>query len=86
MASITSNPTEQQREKPAFFSTPSVLDIQDDFHKMLSQTKALVTFMLCNDNMEGINRETINNLLWLVQDRLDDMEASYNKLTGGFIQ
>lgn len=52
------------------------LEAQDDFDRLLSQTKALLLAVTANDNFEYLNKHTVANSLWLALDRLDDLEAS----------
>lgn len=61
-------------------------DSYDDFDRLLTQAKSLVDFMIGNDNMEGYPMEQISNLLWLVSDRLGDMQAKFESMPVRTIQ
>lgn len=61
-------------------------DSYDDFDRLLTQTKSLVDFMVGNDNIEGFPKEQISNLLWLVSDRLGDMQAKFESMPMRTIQ
>jgi|GEM_PF-5627658 len=86
MQSITPELTQQQRETIKSFTSPAMLDRRDEFCRLLTQSKALVNMMTANDNLDGIPAQTVSDLLWLLSDRLDDMQASYDRLTGGYVQ
>lgn len=58
----------------------------DDFDRLLTQTRTLVDFMIGNDNMEGFSMEQISNLLWLVSDRLGDMQVKFESMPMRTIQ
>lgn len=58
----------------------------DDFDRLLTQTRSLVDFMIGNDNMEGFSMEQISNLLWLVSDRLGDMQVKFESMPVRTIQ
>lgn len=58
----------------------------DDFDRLLTQTRSLVDFMIGNDNMEGFSMEQISNLLWLVSDRLGDMQVKFESMPMRTIQ
>lgn len=61
-------------------------DSYDDFDRLLTQTKSLVDFMVGNDNIEGFPKEQISNLLWLVSDRLGDMQVKFESMPMRTIQ
>ncbi|MGO2478889.1 MAG: hypothetical protein ACTH7Q_11140 [Pseudoalteromonas sp.] len=61
-------------------------DSYDDFDRLLTQAKSLVDFMVGNDNMEGFSMEHISNLLWLVSDRLGDMQVRFESMPKRTIQ
>lgn len=61
-------------------------DSYDEFDRLLTQTKSLVDFMVGNDNIEGFPKEQISNLLWLVSDRLGDMQAKFESMPMRTIQ
>ncbi len=61
-------------------------DSYDDFDRLLTQTKSLVDFMVGNDNIEGFPKEQIANLLWLVSDRLGDMQVKFESMPMRTIQ
>ena len=78
MTSITTEPAKQQRENRQTF----LLNNRDEFHKQLTQAKALVNFMIANDNLGGIPQHTIADLLWNVADRLEALESTFTSVEG----
>ena len=55
------------------------LAIQDDFDRLLSQTKAILYALTTNGDIDVLDKDIITDALWLVQDRLDDMARTYQK-------
>ena len=55
------------------------VDAQDNFDRLLSQTKALVLMITANDNFMSIDKREVANALWLVMDRLDDIGEAFPK-------
>lgn len=78
MQSIATETQKAQRESHKTF----LLDTQDEFHKQLAQAKALVIFMVANDNLDGIPMQTISDLLWNLSDRLEAMENTFTSFQG----
>ena len=56
------------------------LDAQDDFHRLISQSKALLFALSCNDNHKDLGDEIMSDSLWLLIDRLRDVEAAHNQI------
>lgn len=61
-------------------------DSYDNFDRLLTQADTLLDFMIGNDNTEGFSREQINNLLWIVSDRLKDMRHQFEAMPMRTIQ
>ena len=78
MQSIATETPKAQRESHKTF----LLDNRDEFHKQLTQAKALVNLMIANDNLDGIPMQTISDLLWNLSDRLEAMENTFTSFQG----
>lgn len=78
MQSIATETPKAQRESHKTF----LLDNRDEFHKQLTQAKALVNLMIANDNLDGIPPHTISDLLWNVADRLNALEQTFTTVEG----
>lgn len=78
MQSIATETPKAQRESHKTF----LLDNRDEFHKQLTQAKALVNLMIANDNLDGIPLHTISDLLWNVADRLNALEQTFTTVEG----
>tara|TARA_B100001059_G_scaffold39373_1_gene31862 strand:+ start:23332 stop:23640 length:309 start_codon:yes stop_codon:yes gene_type:complete len=89
MANIAKNQDNAQRVNESELLVKANImtnDSYDDFDRLLTQTKSLVDFMIGNDNMEGFSMEQISNLLWLVSDRLGDMQVKFESMPMRTIQ
>ncbi|MAR01591.1 MAG: hypothetical protein CMI00_13765 [Oceanospirillaceae bacterium] len=51
------------------------LDMRDDLNRLFGQSKAAILALTCNCNFESMNGESISNMLWLISDRMDDLET-----------
>jgi len=69
-----SNPT----QNPSDFS--QFLDSQDDFDRLMAQSKALLTALLSDDSYKDLDATVIGNLLWLIDDRLSGVRAANNQI------
>ena len=78
MQSIATEQPNRQLENHKTF----LLDNRGEFHKQLTQAKALVNFMLANSNLDGIPLQTISDLLWNVSDRLNALEQTFTTVEG----
>ena len=58
----------------------SLIDLQDDIHRSLSQTRAVVISASMIDINDTINTEIFKNLLWLIESQLEQIEKSHNLL------
>tara|TARA_R110000823_G_scaffold295470_3_gene415244 strand:- start:461 stop:769 length:309 start_codon:yes stop_codon:yes gene_type:complete len=89
MANIAKNQDNAQRVNESELLVKANImtnDSYDDFDRLLTQTKSLVDFMVGNDNIEGFPKEQISNLLWLVSDRLGDMQVKFESMPMRTIQ
>ena len=55
------------------------IEIQNDFHRFLAQTKALAVVLMPEEEASTPCIEVVASAMWLLSDRLEDMEAAYNK-------
>lgn len=88
MNSIAIEQDIEQREESAAFAqaTADYMDDVDNLDRLMTQSKSLVNFMVANDNMDGLKFQTISDLLWMLGDRLNDIEAAQAKLLRRFQQ
>ena len=55
-------------------------DNYDDLTRFLSQTESLVCSLICDDHSTIIGEAHTAKLIWLIQDRLEDIRSSAGKL------
>ncbi len=55
------------------------IQAQDDFNRLLSQTKALLLVLTANDNFMHIDKQEVANALWLAMDRVNDLGEAYRR-------
>ena len=56
------------------------LAAQDDFTRQMTQAKSLLIALSSDDQSSTMTTEHVGGALWLLLDRLDDMNASHQKL------
>ncbi|WP_445425171.1 hypothetical protein [Alishewanella sp. HL-SH06] len=83
MTSIAENSVDATREMNHRFN---MIDNVDNLSKLVVQSRALITSMLMPDNLQCMHPETIANLLWLLADRLDEMENVIPNFNSGVLQ
>lgn len=54
---------------------PTLFDLQNEFDRYMIQTQSLVCALICEDHAEDIGTVHVANLLWLIQDRLSDIDT-----------
>ncbi len=54
------------------------LDTADTLDRLISQTRAVTVALLGNGAHRHMNPEVVSNLIWLVYDRLGDIEKAVN--------
>ena len=57
-----------------------LLELQDDFNRVMCQTKALTSILMPDDQNSRPSTEVVAGGLWLLSDRLSDIEAVYDKI------
>jgi len=53
------------------------ISAQDDLHRLITQSKALLFTITSNDNHNDLGPEALSDVLWLLTDRLRDVDAAY---------
>jgi hypothetical protein len=56
------------------------ISAQDDLHRLITQSKALLFTLTSNDNHNDLGSEALTDVLWLLTDRLRDVSAAYLQL------
>ncbi|MFD2176933.1 hypothetical protein [Veronia pacifica] len=57
------------------------LDLQNDIDRMLSQSIAVLDSLSFEDQFKCLPTNTIASVLWLLSDRLREIEINYQALT-----
>lgn len=83
MISIAENVATATREMPQSFH---IIDQIDTLSKLVLQSRAVISSLFVDDAIKGLPAETIANLLWLLADRLDEMESIIPTLNKGVLQ
>lgn len=67
---------------PKNTQVPSIefLAAQDNFARQMTQAKSLLIALSGDDQFSTMNTEHVSGVLWLLLDRLDDLNASHQKL------
>lgn len=52
------------------------LDYQEEINRLVSQTKALLLTLTAQDQFKTLHEQTIADALWLLTDRLSDIETT----------
>lgn len=60
-----------------------LIDTVDNLNRLTSQARAVVASLCSDDNFKTLNEATLANLLWLLGDRLDDIEAQIKQIKLG---
>ena len=55
-------------------------DLQDDFDRVMNQTKALASILMPDDESSRPSTAIVASAMWLLSDRLSDIEAVYDKI------
>ena len=58
------------------------LDACNNFDRLMAQTKTAILMLTINDNFKCMKDEDISNALWLVGDRIEDLQKAYECLAG----
>jgi hypothetical protein len=53
-----------------------ILGIQNDFDHYMAQTRAVLASLISDNNFENLNPEHTSSALWLVLDRLEDLNTA----------
>lgn len=56
------------------------LDAFNNFDRLMAQTKTAILILTMNDNFKCMRDEDISNALWLIGDRVDDLQQAYESL------
>lgn len=72
MVSIAENITATKRETENSFH---IIDGVDNLSKLVCQSRAVVTSLIVDDQFKNLRPEAVANILWLLADRLDEMES-----------
>ena len=57
-----------------------LIELQDDFNRVMCQTKALASILMPDDESSRPSTEVVASGMWLLSDRLSDIEAVYEKI------
>lgn len=49
-------------------------DTKDTLDRLVAQAHAVTAALIGNDAHKSLNDEVVSNLLWLIQDRLNDID------------
>ena len=52
----------------------------DDLHRFISQTHALMVLVSSHSALNNLPRESIDDVVWLIHDRVDDIRTAYERL------
>ena len=55
-------------------------DLQDDFDRVMNQTKALASILMPDDESSRPSTAIVASAMWLLSDRLNDIEAACDKI------
>lgn len=83
MASIAENMASATRENAEPFN---VIERIDNLTRLVVQSRAVVTSMIADDNFTNLTPTTLSNLLWLLQDRLEEIESIVPGFNRGMLQ
>ena len=61
--------------------TSNQLDQIDTCTKCLTQSKAHINSLMCEDNVKYINPKDVGAVLWAVSDRLDELTTAFRTLS-----
>lgn len=64
-------------------NTNQLINTVDNLHRLTGQARAVVTSLCSDDNFKTLNEATLANLLWLLGDRLDDIELQIKQIKLG---
>lgn len=56
------------------------IDAQDNFDRLFVQTKAVITALASNNQIDCLDKETLRGTLNLVLDRFIDIESAYKQI------
>ncbi|MDD1795117.1 hypothetical protein LRP50_18470 [Enterovibrio sp. ZSDZ42] len=60
--------------------TNNHLEIQNDINRMLAQANALIDMLCVDDQYRTIDAATLSNALWLLSDRITDIDHACQQL------
>lgn len=83
MVSIAEKVVATKRENAHSFH---IIDNIDNLSKLVAQSRAVLSSLMADDNVKSLRPEAITNILWLLADRLDEMEGIIPKFNMGVMQ
>lgn len=83
MVSIAEKVVATKRENAHSFH---IIDNIDNLSKLVAQSRAVLSSLMADDNVKSLRPEAIANILWLLADRLDEMEGIIPKFNMGVMQ
>ncbi|WP_027669702.1 hypothetical protein [Rheinheimera baltica] len=60
-----------------------LIDTVDNLNRLTGQARAVVTSLCSDDNFKTLNEATLANLLWLLGERLDDIDKQIKQIKLG---
>ena len=83
MISIAEKVATATRENNTSFH---IIDNIDNLSKLVVQSRAVLSSLMADDNLKNLRPDAIANILWLLADRLDEMEGIIPNFNRGVMQ